>query len=142
MRITQEELLDLVVHTVQRFAGGGMERRRIIDRVEQRLRNRGAWEASDDAWSESTDPKSIGRAAIDWAISDLKQRKRLEHLARNRWGASPNREHCKAHGIDLITNALIWASSHPDVLSAMQAIGDDDRGREFLLEQYYAWDLK
>ena len=87
MLITSEQLQDIVVDTVRRIAGDGLvERRRVIDRVEEEVREMGAWEPSDDAWSESVDPKSIGRAKIDWAISGLKGQGRLDNPARNRWG--------------------------------------------------------
>jgi hypothetical protein len=87
MRLTNEQLCDLVVDTVRRIAGDSLvERRRIIDRVEEQVRTQGAWEPSDDAWSQSVDPKSIGRAKIDWAISSLKEQGRLDNPQRNRWG--------------------------------------------------------
>lgn len=142
MRIASEELHDLVVDTVRRFEGGGMERRRIIERVEQRLRRRGAWEPSDDAWSASTDPKAIGRAAIDWAISDLKREGRLEHLARNRWGVPDQPTPRKEHGIKLRLDVMQWAIPHPEVWNTAQAIADADLREEFLIEQYYAWDTR
>lgn len=142
MRISQEELYDLVVDTVSRFAGGGMERRRIIDRVEERVRRRGAWESSDDAWSESTDPKAIGRAQIDWAISDLKRQGRLAHLARNRWGVTAQQSQRGPHGTRVRFDAVVWASSHPEVMVRAQAIADADARLEFLVEQYYARDMR
>jgi GNAT superfamily N-acetyltransferase len=142
MRITQEELHDLVVDTVRRFAGGGMERRRIIDRVEERVRRRGAWEPSDDAWSRSTDSKNIGRAAIDWAISDLKRDGRLESLGRNRWVVAAQHPQRKPRGAKLLTDVLGWVATHPDVLDKAKAIADNDARQEFFIEEYYAWDMR
>ena len=141
MHITQEELHDLVVDTVRRFAGGGMERRRIIDRVEERVRRRGGWEPSDDAWSESTDPKTIGRAAIDWAISDLKRDGRLESLGRNRWVVAAQPPQRKTRGTKLLMDVLRWAATHPNVLDRAKAVSDEDARQEFLIEEYYAWDV-
>ncbi len=142
MRLTQEEHHDLVVDAVRRFAGGGMARRRIIDRVEERVRNLDAWEASDDAWSESTDPKTIGRASIDWAIADLKKQGRLEHLGRNRWGVPAQQPNREPHGKKLLLAAMQWALTHPDILTKARAIADDDARIQFIVEQYYARDTK
>lgn len=86
MRLTPAQLKDMVVATMQRCVGNSIvDRHHIIDVVEHAIRNNGQWEASDDAPSRSTDPKSIGRARIDYAISALKREDRLENPARNRW---------------------------------------------------------
>jgi len=87
MHLTNDNLFDIVIDTVRKIASNGLvERRRIIDRVEERIRELGAWEPTDDEWSQSADPKSIGRARIDFAISDLKRQGRLDNPSRDHWG--------------------------------------------------------
>jgi hypothetical protein len=142
MRITQEELHDLVVDTVRRYEGGGMERRRIIERVEERLRRRGAWEPPDDAWSASVDSKSIGRAAIDWAISDLSREHRLEALRRNCWVVATEQPERKTPGQKLLMDAMTWAASRPEVLDKLKALIDKGGWQQHLVEEYYAWDMR
>jgi len=66
---------------------GLVERRRIIDAVEKQVRKKSAWETSDNADSQSVDPKSLGHAMIDYAVSALKRDGRLDNPARNRWRA-------------------------------------------------------
>lgn len=86
MRMTRERLMDTVVAVLRDIHGDDLvSRHRIIDIVEQYLRTNGIWEASDNSPSSSTDPKSVGRANIDWRITDLKKDGRLESPARNRW---------------------------------------------------------
>ena len=86
MRLTPAQLKNMVVDTMRRCFGNRIvTRHQIIDVVEQAIRNSGQWEASDGAPSASTDPKSKGRANIDYRISDLKGEGRLESPARNQW---------------------------------------------------------
>jgi hypothetical protein len=66
-------------------ANGLVDRRRIIDAVERQVRKMGAWEPSDDLDSQSSDRKPIGRANIDYAISQLKREGRLDNPTRGRW---------------------------------------------------------
>ncbi|GJM24825.1 MAG: hypothetical protein DHS20C16_12400 [Phycisphaerae bacterium] len=84
MRVTRNQLKDIIVETVRQFRAT-VERHQVIDAVEQHLRDDGHWEADDDLDSESTDPKSKGRAEIDYRLSDLKRERRLETPRRNQW---------------------------------------------------------
>ena len=86
MRLTPAQLKDMVVTTMQQCYGNSIvDRHHIIDVVEHAIRNNGQWETSDDIPSRSTDPKSKGRANIDYAISALKKEDRLDNPARNQW---------------------------------------------------------
>lgn len=90
MQLTRDQLEDLVVALVERQFGHGLvERHQIIEAVEQEVRKTGVWEATDDADSQSTDPKSLGRAKIDYAISALKTEGRLENPSRKQWRVPP-----------------------------------------------------
>lgn len=89
MRLTRAQLKDVVVATMQRCFGNRIvTRHQIVDEVEHAIRNNGQWEVFDDAPSKSTDPKSKGRANIDYAISALKREGLLENPARNQWRVS------------------------------------------------------
>jgi hypothetical protein len=88
--MTRETLMDTVVVVLREHHGNDLvARHRIIDIVEQYLRKNGLWEASDNSPSSSTDPKSIGRANIDWRITDLKRDGRLGNPSRNMWRVKP-----------------------------------------------------
>ena len=86
MRLTEEQLNDVVVQVVRDLTHGrNIERRRIIDEAERRVRASGHWELDDDRESQSTSPKSIGRANIDWSITKCKRQGRLDNPAHNQW---------------------------------------------------------
>lgn len=53
--------------------------------AEKEIRRIGAWTQSDDKPPTSAGEKSVGLAKIDWAISHLNQRGRLDRAGRNRW---------------------------------------------------------
>jgi len=74
MRLNNEQLCDVVVAKTRVLTVTGLvPRRRIIHAVEKEVRECGAWESSDDDGSKSVDPKSLSRAKIDYAISELKR---------------------------------------------------------------------
>jgi hypothetical protein len=75
----------LLTSAARHFGPRPFTRRELLDSVEQDLRQENLWQEMDDAPSQSTDPKSIGRANIDWSISALSSEHSLRHVGHNQW---------------------------------------------------------
>ena len=86
MKISNDRLCDLVVEVASETFGDSIfNRRPLMLKVEKRVKEEGLWTPSDDVLSTSVGRKSEGLAKIDWAISHLKERRRLLNPSRNRW---------------------------------------------------------
>ncbi len=86
MNITAEELKDIIIEVAtQMFGARTFRRRQLMEAVEARVREMGAWTTDDDVISGSVGIKSRGMAQIDWRITDLGRDGRLINLARDRW---------------------------------------------------------
>ena len=88
MKITRQRLNDIVVETaMQQFKGQLVRRRKLMNAVEEEVRNQGWWAPQDDKLSGSSGEKSKGLAEIDFSISELKQSGRLLNPTRDNWYA-------------------------------------------------------
>ena len=86
MTISNDRLMDIVVEVAEQHFGTGTFRRRpLMTGVEQRLRRSGVWTPEDDALSSSAGTKSEGLAKIDWAITHLKEQRRLMNDRYDTW---------------------------------------------------------
>lgn len=86
MKISNDQLCDLVVGVAKEAYGNSVFRRRpLMLAVQARVKEEGWWTSSDDVLSTSVGAKSEGLAKIDWAISHLKERGRLLNPSWNRW---------------------------------------------------------
>ena len=86
MKISNEQLCDLVVEVAsETFGSTTFQRRPLMLAVEARVKRGGWWDSGDDAISTSVGRKTEGLAKIDWAVSHLKERGRLLNVSRNRW---------------------------------------------------------
>ena len=86
MTIGTEELKDVIIKVATKLFGmATFRRRQLMNAVETRVREMGAWTAADDQMSGSVGIKSQGMAQIDWRITDLGREGRLIHDARDRW---------------------------------------------------------
>lgn len=86
MKITNEQLCDLVVEVASaKFGASTFQRRPLMVAVERQVKERGWWTKEDDELSTSVGLKSVGLARIDWAISHLKERGRLQNVSHNKW---------------------------------------------------------
>jgi hypothetical protein len=86
MTISNDRLMDIVVEVAEQdFGTGPFRRRPLMTAVEQRLRQLGVWTPEDEAPSSSAGTKSEGLAKIDWAISHLKDGRRLLNDQYDTW---------------------------------------------------------
>jgi hypothetical protein len=86
MRLTSQELNDLVVELAkEQFGDKIFKRRQLMLAAEKRVREVGAWTSADDLASSSVGIKSEGLAKIDWAITHLHEQGRLTKDGRDRW---------------------------------------------------------
>jgi hypothetical protein len=85
MLIGSDELKTLTVIVAKgRFGNATFRRRDLMTTVEGVVKSLGLWTDDDDDESGSAGFKSRGLAAIDWAISNLKD-DRLTHISRDQW---------------------------------------------------------
>jgi hypothetical protein len=85
MRIDSNELQTLTLIVAKgRFRDGVFRRRDLMRVVEAVAKTLDLWTDEDDDESESAGKKSRGMAAIDWAVSNLKDNG-LTHVAHDQW---------------------------------------------------------
>jgi hypothetical protein len=90
VRIGRPELGKIVLEVAEgKFDGREFGRRSLMNAVEERVRELGAWTQSDDSTSGSRGLKSKGLANIDWCIADLKKKRRLLNVERDKWKLPP-----------------------------------------------------
>jgi hypothetical protein len=82
VRIGRPELGKIVLEVAE---GREFGRRSLMNAVEERVRELGAWTQIVDSTSGSRGLKSKGLANIDWCITDLKKKRRLLNAERDKW---------------------------------------------------------
>jgi 5-methylcytosine-specific restriction endonuclease McrA len=91
--IPTEQLQRLVLEVaVTRYGNGTFTRVDLRKVVEEHLRAHGMWSFGDDSASQSTDPKSIGQANIDFRISDLSRLGLITSQSWNHWRVGSHSE--------------------------------------------------
>lgn len=89
MRIGRPELGKIILEVAEKkFDGREFGRRSLMTAVEERVRELGAWTQIDDLDSGSRGLKSKGLANIDWCITDLKKKRHLINVHRDKWKLS------------------------------------------------------
>jgi hypothetical protein len=86
MKISRDELKELTVKVAkQKFGTNIFKRRPLMHAVEKHVKELGRWTPEDDDESGSVGRKSKGLANIDWAMSTLKQERRLLNPYHDQW---------------------------------------------------------